>query len=93
MNFGYRDRLSEPVVEGTGAQVTPGSRPPVKAGEFFLGYADETGLEPALPRPEILSRNGSYAAYFRMQEHVGVFRDFLRQHGETPEQQELVAAN
>ena len=47
---------------------------------------------PALPQPEILSRNGSYVAYLRLEEHVGAFRDFLRQHGETPEEQELVAA-
>ncbi len=33
---------------------------------------------PALPRPEVLTRNGSYLAYLRMQEHVGTFRDFLR---------------
>jgi Dyp-type peroxidase family len=91
-HFGYRDRLSQPVVEGTGVEPTPGSGPPVKAGEFFLGYPDETGLVPALPKPEILSRNGSYLAYFRMQEHVATFRDFLRAHGETPEEQELVAA-
>jgi deferrochelatase/peroxidase EfeB len=91
-HFGYRDRLSQPVVDGTDAKLTPGSGPPIKAGEFFLGYPDETGLEPALPEPKVLSRNGSYVAYFRMQEHVGVFRDFLRQHGETPEEQELVAA-
>ena len=31
-------------------------------------------------------------AYRRLQEHVGKFRDFLRQHGETPEERELVAA-
>ena len=31
-------------------------------------------------------------AYRRLQEHVGRFRDFLRQNGETPEEQELVAA-
>ena len=31
-------------------------------------------------------------AYRRLQEHVGAFRDFLRQHGQTPEEQELVAA-
>ena len=91
-HFGYRDRLSQPVVEGTGVTPTPGSGPPIKAGEFFLGYADETGLVPALPRPEELTKNGSYLAYFRMQEHVGAFRDFLRAHGETPEEQELVAA-
>jgi deferrochelatase/peroxidase EfeB len=31
-------------------------------------------------------------AYVRLEEHVGAFRDFLRQHGETQEQQELIAA-
>jgi deferrochelatase/peroxidase EfeB len=91
-HFGYRDRLSSPVVEGTGEDPTPGSGPPVKAGEFFLGYADETGSQPALPEPEVLSHNGSYLAYLRLEEHVGAFRDFLRQHGETAEQQELIAA-
>jgi deferrochelatase/peroxidase EfeB len=31
-------------------------------------------------------------AYRRLEEHVGKFRDFLRQHGKTPEEQELIAA-
>src|SRR2546429_57194 len=91
-HFGYRDRLSQPVIEGTGMEPTPGSGPPIKPGEFFLGYPDEEGPAAALPQPEILSRNGSYVAYLRMQEHVGAFRDFLRAHVETPEQQELIAA-
>ena len=91
-HFGYRDRLSQPVIEGTGVEPTPGSGPALKAGEFFLGYPDETGLIPALPQPEVLSKNGSYIAYFRLQEHVGAFRDFLREHGKTPEEQELIAA-
>jgi len=91
-HFGYRDRLSQPVIEGTGDQTTPGSGPPIKAGEFFLGYPDEFDAQPALPQPEVLSRNGSYLAYLRLEEHVGEFRDFLRQHGETREEQELIAA-
>jgi Dyp-type peroxidase family len=91
-HFGYRDRLSQPAIEGAGVEPTPGSGPPVKAGEFFLGYPDETGLTPELPRPEVLTRNGSYLAYFRMQEHVATFRDFLKAHGKTPEGEELVAA-
>src|SRR4029077_920116 len=90
--FGYRDRLSQPVIEGSGEEPTPGSGAPLKPGEFILGYPDESGPGPALPKPEILSRNGSFMAYRRLQEHVGAFREFLRQHGETPEQQELVAA-
>lgn len=91
-HFGYRDRLSQPVIKGIGEQPTPGSGPPLQPGEFFLGYVDETGCQPALPEPEVLSRNGSYLAYLRLEEHVGAFRDFLRQHGDTPEQQELIAA-
>src|SRR5947209_509204 len=92
-HFGYRDRLSEPQIEGSGVEPTPGSGAPVKAGEFILGHVDESGELVPLPQPETLSRNGTFMAYRRLQEHVGAFRDFLRQHGEpTPEGQELIAA-
>jgi Dyp-type peroxidase family len=91
-HFGYRDRMSQPVVEGTGEVPTPGSGAPLKAGEFILGYADETGETVPLPKPEALSRNGSFMAYRRLEEHVGRFRAFLREHGRTPEEQELIAA-
>ena len=91
-HFGYRDRLSQPVIEEAGEEPTPGSGAPLKAGEFIIGYPDEHGVIANNPQPEILARNGSYMAYRRLEEHVGRFRDFLRQHGETAEQQELVAA-
>lgn len=91
-HFGYLDRLSEIPIEGFGASGTPGSGPPVKAGEFFLGYSDETGATPELPRPAELTRNASFVAYVRMQEHVGAFREFLRAHSRTPDEQELIAA-
>jgi deferrochelatase/peroxidase EfeB len=91
-HFGYRDRLTTPVIEGMNIEPTPGSHPPSKPGEFFLGYPDETGLIPAQPQPEILSKNGSFLAYRKMREHVGAFRDFLKANGKTPEEQELVAA-
>jgi Dyp-type peroxidase family len=91
-HFGYRDRLSQPIIEGTGETPTPGSGAPLKPGEFILGYSDEAGPGTKLPQPEILSRNGSYMAYRRLQEHVGRFRDFLGQHGKTAEERELVAA-
>lgn len=91
-HFGYRDQLTSPPIAGSGDEPTPGSGPPVQPGEFILGYPDEAGPAPPLPRPEILSRNGTFVAYRRLQEHVGRFRDFLAQHGETPEQRELIAA-
>jgi Dyp-type peroxidase family len=91
-HFGYRDRLSQPVIEGSGEEPTPGSGAPLKAGEFILGYPDEDGPPANLPQPEVLSRNGSFMAYRRMEEHVGAFRDFLKANGQTPEEQELLAA-
>jgi Dyp-type peroxidase family len=91
-HFGYRDRLSEPVIEGTGVAPTPGTGAPSKPGEFILGYPDEYGIVADNPKPEILARNGSYMAYRRLEEHVGKFREFLRQHGNTKEEQELIAA-
>jgi Dyp-type peroxidase family len=91
-HFGYRDRLSQPVIEGSGEEPTPGSGEALKAGEFILGYPDENGPPFQLPRPELLSRNGSFMAYRRLEEHVGAFRDFLKEHGKTPEEEELIAA-
>jgi deferrochelatase/peroxidase EfeB len=91
-HFGYRDRITTPVIEGMGIEPTPGSHAPSKPGEFFLGYPDETGEIPLQPQPEILSKNGSFLAYRKMREHVGAFRDFLKANGNTPEEQELVAA-
>ncbi len=91
-HFGYRDRMSQPVVEGTGEAPTPGSGAPLKAGEFILGYPDESGETVPLPKPEALAKNGTFMAYRRLEEHVGRFRDFLREHGKTPEERELIAA-
>ena len=44
------------------------------------------------PEPLVLTKNGSYLAYFRLQEHVAVFRDFLRQNARTPDDEKLLAA-
>jgi len=72
------------VIEGTGEEAPPGSLHRSKLAKFFLGYLDEGSSRPVMPQPEILSRNGSYLAYLRLQEHVGAFRDFLRQQGRRP---------
>ncbi|WP_336518447.1 hypothetical protein [Pollutibacter soli] len=91
-HFGYRDRITTPVIEGLGIEPSPGSHPPSKPGEFFLGYPDESGAIVPLPKPEALTKNGSYIAYRKMQEHVGAFRDYLKANGKTVEEQELIAA-
>ena len=90
-HFGYRDRLSQPVIEGSDDIPYAGCGGPLKAGEFILGYPDESGRPYPMP-DETVSRNGSYLAYRRLEEHVGKFRAFLAEHGETAEEQELIAA-
>ncbi|OBI84824.1 peroxidase [Mycobacterium sp. E740] len=91
-HFGFRDRLSQPVMKGSGEEPTPGSGAPLEPGEFILGYPDEEGPVTNLPQPEALSRNGSYLAYRRLQEHVGMFRDYLRANSKNAEDEELLAA-
>ncbi|MDF3017595.1 MAG: Dyp-type peroxidase family, partial [Thermomicrobiales bacterium] len=79
-------------IEGTGLEPVPGSFPPSKPGEFVLGYPDDVGVVAPLPKPETLSRNGTYLVYRKLQQHVGAFRDFLSQNAATPDEQELLAA-
>src|SRR6266446_4611053 len=50
-HFGYRDRMSQPEIEGLGIEPTPGSGAPLKPGEFFLGSPDENGDTGPLPQP------------------------------------------
>ena len=50
-HFGYRDRLSQPAIEGAREAPTPGSGDPLKPGEFILGYPDEDGPPANLPKP------------------------------------------
>lgn len=91
-HFGFRDRLSQPVIKGSGEEPTPGSGEALEPGEFILGYPDEYGPADDIPQPQVLSRNGSYMAYRRLQEHVGRFRAYLAANADTPEEQELLAA-
>src|SRR5258707_488317 len=60
--------------------------------EVSLETFPEEFRQGMVARAEIMSRNGSYLAYLRLQEHAGAFRDLLRQQGQTPDEQELVAA-
>ena len=89
-NFGFHDGISQPQIEGIGAERKPGE---VKAGEFVLGYPNEYGLlteRPALPpaadphgmlprdvggRPD-LGRNGSYLVLRTLRQDVDAFHAF-----------------
>jgi Dyp-type peroxidase family len=91
-SLGFRDGISHPSIEGLGI---PGSNPheaPLKAGEFILGYPDETGNLPPMPQPEVLGRNGTYLAVRKLHTKVAAWRQFLRANSPTPEEEALLAA-
>ena len=90
--FGFKDGLHNPHVEGSGVHVHPGYGPPVKAGEFIMGYPDELGETIRNPEPEVLRRNGTFLAFRKFYTNVAAFRNYLREQANSPEEEELIAA-
>ena len=91
-SFGFKDGISHPAIEGSGI---PGSNPheePLKAGEFVLGYPNETGDLPPMPQPEVLGRNGSYVVFRKLHTRVAAFRQYLRARAKSRAEEELLAA-
>jgi Dyp-type peroxidase family len=90
--LGYKDSIGQPAIEGSGVDPLPGQGPPVKAGEFILGYPGEAGVPLPLPQPDVLGRNGTFAGLRKYQSRVGTFNRLLREHAQTEQERELLAA-
>jgi Dyp-type peroxidase family len=91
-HFGFADGIANPAVEGTGI---PGSNPneaPLKAGEFVLGYEDETFNLTLTPQPEVLRRNGTYAVFRKLYMRVATFRQYLHQNAKDRAHEEWLGA-
>ncbi|GAA1258705.1 Dyp-type peroxidase [Sphaerisporangium rubeum] len=89
--FGYRDGISNPAVEGSDVPVSNQLEPPLKAGEFVLGYPDELGAVQS-PRPEALGRNGTYMAFRKLHQRVAAFRRYLKDNSTSAQDEEMLAA-
>jgi Dyp-type peroxidase family len=89
-SFGFKDGIGQPAVEGV-APANPDD-PPIKAGEFVLGYPDETGSPPDMPAPEILGRNGTYMVFRKLHTRVAAYRQYLRAKTKTREEEALLGA-
>jgi deferrochelatase/peroxidase EfeB len=61
--FGFKDGLHNPHVEGSGPAPHAGAEPSIKAGEFILGYPDESGDLAQVPIPRELRHNGTFVAF------------------------------
>jgi Dyp-type peroxidase family len=90
--FGFKDGIGQPAVEGSGIPGTNSKEPPLKAGEFILGYPDETGSLPPMPQPEVLGRNGTYLVFVKFHTRVAAFRQYLRENASSPEEEALLGA-
>jgi Dyp-type peroxidase family len=91
-SLGYKDSIGQPAIEGCGVESLPGQGRPIKAGELILGYPGEAGVPLPMPQPDVLGRNGTYVGLRKYQSRVGTFNRFLREHAETEQERELLAA-
>ena len=91
-SFGFKDGIGNPEIEASGAPARPGQGPQVKAGEFVLGYIDETGHPSPKPQPAELGRNGTYLAWLKLHTKEAAFRQYLRASSSDSAEEELLAA-
>jgi Dyp-type peroxidase family len=90
--FGFRDGIGYPAVEGSSIPGSNSREQPLKAGEFVLGYPDEMGNLPSMPRPDVLGRNGTYVVFRKLHQRVAAFRRYLKENAGSREEEELLAA-
>ena len=70
----------------------PGQGRPIKAGEFILGYPGEAGVPLPMPQPGRARPQRHLRGLRKYQSRVGAFNRFLREHGSTEQERELLAA-
>jgi Dyp-type peroxidase family len=90
--FGFKDGISQPAVEGTGILGSNPHEAPLKSGEFVLGYEDENGDLPPIPQPDVLGRNGTYVVFRKLHQNVAAFRRYLHENAADPAEEDLLAA-
>src|SRR5690349_13880844 len=91
-SFGFRDGIGQPAVEGSGIPGSNSRERPIKAGEFVLGYPDETGSLPPMPTPDVLGRNGTYIAFRKLHTRVAAYRSYLREKAANRQEEALLGA-
>jgi deferrochelatase/peroxidase EfeB len=78
IQFGYRDSISQPTIQGAPPRKSPSpdDQPVVATGEFLQGYPNQDGGVTTLS-PTELSTNCSYAAFRILRQDVAGFESFL----------------
>ena len=89
-HFGFTDAISDPVFDGqypkehekeravgSGATDGAGNWRPLAAGEFLLGWPDESQEIPGAAMPLDFSRNGTFVAYRKLHQDVAGFNQWV----------------
>jgi Dyp-type peroxidase family len=90
--FDFRDGISQPRIEGLEVAGSNPLEKPLKIGEFILGYEDEGGVLAPMPAPDLLGRNGTFAAFRKLHMRVADFRSYLREQATEATSEEWLAA-
>ena len=90
--LGFADGISHPAVAGSGIPGTNPHEEPLKAGEFVLGYEDETYTVAPVPQPEVLGRNGTYVVFRKLHTRTAAFRQYLHQNAKDAGEEEWLGA-
>ncbi|MBO9676056.1 MAG: Dyp-type peroxidase [Sphingobacteriaceae bacterium] len=91
-HFGFRDGISNPEIEGSGAVQLNSKERPIKAGEFLLGYANEAGNNYHMPQPLEFAKNGTFVIFRKYHSHVAAFNKYLNEQAKSKDEQELLGA-
>jgi Dyp-type peroxidase family len=73
-HFGFRDGGSQPVIDGYDDAPLSGEPPAVAAGEFVIGFPDQSGI---IVQVGDLWTQGSFLVYRRLRQHVFDFRQLV----------------
>ena len=91
-SFGFKDGIGQPDIEGSGLPPSNPLESPIRAGEFILGYPDETGSRPPMPTPQVLGQNGTYIVFRKLHTRVAAYRRYVRERATSREDEALLGA-
>jgi Dyp-type peroxidase family len=84
-HFGFRDGISNPVVDGfartagpgTGMYMGNGKWRPIPLGEFLLGHRDHSGAATTRSTTDMFLRNGTFVVFRKLRQDVAQFRSYI----------------
>lgn len=86
-HFGFTDGIAQPEFKhshsrhtaGDGKFSRHGGWEPLETGDFLLGYGNEAQEIEAYPQPLLLSKNGTFMVYRKLEQDVTGFRQYMRE--------------